>query len=307
MPAGQFGPKTLKAVRQEMVNMGWSRGYINRHVDRIKRMFKWAVAEEILPPHTYEGLRAVGGLRFGRSSAPERQPVRPVPAELVEPAKKLVSPPVAAMMELQLLTGARPGEIVIARPMDIDRSGPVWLYRPDRHKNQHHNLDRVVYIGPQAQQVLAPFLLRGPEEYCFSPTEAECKRRGQPTSKPSRRKAQPQWVPGEHYTRDSYRVAIARACRKAFPLPEPLARAHGETLEQWKQRLGKAGLEQVDRWRKTHHWHPHQLRHSYATYVRKEDNLEGAQILLGHSKADVTQIYAERDMEHAVRVAMKIG
>ena len=44
-------------------------------------------------------------------------------------------------------------------------------------------------------------------------------------------------------------------------------------------------------------WHPHQLRPSYATNVRREFGLEAAQILLGPSKADVTQIYAERDMD----------
>ena len=41
--------------------------------------------------------------------------------------------------------------------------------------------------------------------------------------------------------------------------------------------------------------------------VRKVHGLEIAQILLGHAKADVTQIYAERDMNRAVEVARKIG
>jgi site-specific recombinase XerD len=36
------------------------------------------------------------------------------------------------------------------------------------------------------------------------------------------------------------------------------------------------------------------LRHTFATRVRKEHGLEAAQVLLGHSKADTTQIYAER-------------
>jgi integrase len=35
--------------------------------------------------------------------------------------------------------------------------------------------------------------------------------------------------------------------------------------------------------------------------------LEAAQVLLGHSRADVTQIYAERNTELASRVAAKIG
>ncbi len=60
-------------------------------------------------------------------------------------------------------------------------------------------------------------------------------------------------------------------------------------------------------WRRTHHWHPHQLRHNYATNVRREFGLEAAQVLLGHTKADVTQIYAERDMTRAATVAVKLS
>ena len=55
------------------------------------------------------------------------------------------------------------------------------------------------------------------------------------------------------------------------------------------------------------HWHPNQLRHSAATAIRKQFGLEGAQIILGHSKADVTQIYAERDTKLAADIARKIG
>jgi hypothetical protein len=35
--------------------------------------------------------------------------------------------------------------------------------------------------------------------------------------------------------------------------------------------------------------------------------LEAAQVTLGHAAADVTQVYAERDLTLAVEVARKIG
>ena len=56
-----FGPLALKAVRQEMVDADLSRGVVNRRVNKIKRMFKWAVSEELLPSSVYEGLRTVPG------------------------------------------------------------------------------------------------------------------------------------------------------------------------------------------------------------------------------------------------------
>ena len=50
-------------------------------------------------------------------------------------------------------------------------------------------------------------------------------------------------------------------------------------------------------------WHPHQLRHTAATEIRADGGLEAAQVALGHARADVTQIYAERDDRLAKSVA----
>jgi integrase len=55
------------------------------------------------------------------------------------------------------------------------------------------------------------------------------------------------------------------------------------------------------------HWAPIQLRHTFATEVREDHGLEAAQVLLGHSRADVTQIYAERNEALAVKIAAQIG
>ena len=49
------------------------------------------------------------------------------------------------------------------------------------------------------------------------------------------------------------------------------------------------------------------LRHSAATEIRARFGLEAAQAVLGHAKADVTQIYAERDLNRAVEVMREVG
>ncbi|WP_390699367.1 tyrosine-type recombinase/integrase [Gemmata massiliana] len=54
-------------------------------------------------------------------------------------------------------------------------------------------------------------------------------------------------------------------------------------------------------------WHPNQLRHTFGTEIRARFGLEAAQVLLGHTKANVTQVYAERDLSLAVRVAEQMG
>ncbi len=55
--ASDFGPKRLKAVRQQMIDKNWCRSHINKQVDRIRRIFKWGVSEELVPGTVYEALR----------------------------------------------------------------------------------------------------------------------------------------------------------------------------------------------------------------------------------------------------------
>lgn len=54
-------------------------------------------------------------------------------------------------------------------------------------------------------------------------------------------------------------------------------------------------------------WHPHQLRHSAATRLKRDFGREVAQTVLGHAKPDMTDLYAERDLTAARRVVATIG
>ncbi|MDC0935463.1 tyrosine-type recombinase/integrase [Pirellulales bacterium] len=66
----------------------------------------------------------------------------------------------------------------------------------------------------------------------------------------------------------------------------------------------KAGLR---KWQSEHRWSPNQLRHTAGTAICKRFGLEAAQVILGHSNANVTQVYAERDLDKAVAVAREVG
>ena len=54
-------------------------------------------------------------------------------------------------------------------------------------------------------------------------------------------------------------------------------------------------------------WFPHPLRHTLSTEVRRRYDLEAAQVLLGHARCDVTELYAERNVEKAIAIARQIG
>jgi hypothetical protein len=118
----------------------------------------------------------------------------------------------------------------------------------------------------------------------------------------------------DHYDETSVRNAVYRACDRAFPLPDHLSRRklegkkiRLESPKAWRERLSEAERLEVQEWRRSHRWHPNQLRHNHATDVRRKFGLEPSQVALGHSKADVTQVSAERDTELAVRVAAAMG
>ena len=88
----QFGPNALKAVRQEMVDARKAGTYINRLAHCVRRLFKWAVAEKLVPVSDYQSLQAVVVLRRGRTEAPETAPLRPVPEAHVDAICPCVAP-----------------------------------------------------------------------------------------------------------------------------------------------------------------------------------------------------------------------
>ncbi len=124
--AADFGPLALKSVVQLMVDSGVSRTVINGRMTRIKRMFKWAASNEIVPADTYHALQTVSGLRMGRTSAVEHEPIPPVPDGHIEAVKPFLSKQVKAMVEIQRIAGLRPGEVVVMRGIDIDTAGRIW-------------------------------------------------------------------------------------------------------------------------------------------------------------------------------------
>ena len=182
-----FGPKKLANVRQSMIDAKFGRKSINIHVGRIRRFFRWCIAEEICPSSVITALEALSSLRRGEALETARK--EPVPPEDIEAIAPFVKPQVWAMVQIQLLTGMRPGEVLSMRGCDLDVSSDVWIYTPERHKAEHHGRSRQIFLGPKAQDVIRPWLTS--TSYLF----------------PSGR--------GARYRLDSYSQTIRKACQKA--------------------------------------------------------------------------------------------
>ncbi len=288
----EFGPMKLKAVRQAFIAGDLCRGEINKPTRRVVRMFKWAVAEELLPASVHQALKAVEGLRKGRTDIRESRPVKPVPDAYVDAIRDSVARQVWTMIELQRLTAMRPGEVCMMRTIDINASARIWEYVPESHKTEHHGKGRTIFVGPQAQAILLPWLRTELESHLFQPREATAERlaaqrqarktKVQP-SQQNRRKAKPRTRPGERYDTDSYRRAIAYGIKR---------------VNQDRASRGEPPIP---------NWHPHQLRHNAATRLRREFGLDVTRAVLGHSSPVVTEVYAELDQAKAAEAMARIG
>lgn len=290
--ASDFGPLKLKAMQQHFIELGICRTQVNRRIDKIRRLFKWAVSEELIPSMVTHGLQAVTGLRYGRTTAREQPQIQPIGDHWIHATLPLLTPHVAAMVQVQRLTGMRPQDVVNMKLDELDRSTEVWMYERKEHRNRWRGHRRIVYLGPKSQEILKPILEDAMDrEHVFSPKTSEewrnaerRKNRGSPMT-PSQRarvkKTNPKRAKRECYDVDSYRRAIKYAIKKA--------------------NKSRTETNQIP------DWCPLQIRHTSATEIRKVAGLEAAQVTLGHARADVTQIYAERNEQLAIKIAQEHG
>ena len=318
LAVSDFGPLGLARLQQIMVERGYSRSHINDNTSRIKRIIKWGVSRELVDVSVHQRISTVEGLEKGRTKARESKKVRPVNDAIVDATMKHMPPIVADMIRIQRLTGARPGETRLMKAGEVHKTlesleqvldpdfvftwvEGVWIYLPDSHKTEHHDCVRIIPLGPRAQKILSPYLEKAEDgEYCFSPSKSEELRRQQAqqnrntpanygNKRGSNRKRKPKRTPRDHYCKDSYGKAVKRACEKAFPIPDGLSDAD------------------IKRWKQKYFWAPNRIRHTAGTEIRKKFGLEPAQAVLGHSRANTTQIYAEKNMQKAIEVIQEIG
>lgn len=285
MPATEFGPIRFKSFRERFVKRGLLRDTVNHYIRHVISAFQLAVENEKIPVEVHNALKAVGSLKKGRCEAKEGEKIPPVERNVVEATLPFLPEIVADMVRLQLLTGMRPQEVCLIRPSDVDQSRDVWAYTPMSHKNEHQDKSRVVYIGPNGQELLGSYLDRPGESFCFSPVESASRQRKKRTENRKtplsagnavgkNRRPNPKRKPSECYSTASYRRAIHRACQKA-------------------------GVEQ---------WSPNQLRKATATEIRNVCNLEAAQVILGHaSKSTTERWYACPSNEAAEDLMRKFG
>lgn len=332
-PANEFRGPQLLAVQEAMISgswrteeerqamrghrygQGWARSVCNRALSRIKLVFRLAEAQGLVQEGTYEHLKTVPGLELDQAGVRETDDRAPVPADVVEKTLPHCNHVVRAIVELLLLTAARPKEIRLLTPASIAQDGRIevakgywitlgagcWGCRLKRHKTAHKKQRRVILFGPQAQAVLRPFLDRPADQYLFSPAEAMTKRdenrrasRKTPVqpSQVCRKKPNAKRRPGNHYDRRGLLSAVRYAADAAD-------RAGRRKLEQ-------AGLP-LPEGRIVPAWTPYQLRHLAAVRLIEQFGWDVARVVLGHSQEEMTRRYGLEDMRAAAKAMGEAG
>src|SRR5262249_37419121 len=151
-----------KAVRAKMVEKKLCRKTINARVQILQRAWRWCLSEDLVPSDSYESVAAVTSLRLGAAGCEERPAVKPANPEHVQATVKAMqrfSPFLADAVQVQMLSGLRPGEAMRLRHDEMDCTAQdVWVWRPQKHKTAHRGKRKAHVIGPRAVAILSQYL-----------------------------------------------------------------------------------------------------------------------------------------------------
>jgi len=287
-PLADFGPPQLKTVRQAMVDDGRVREQVNKRTSQLRQFFRWCVEEQLVSPTVLLGLQAVRALDRGRSGVKEGSPRQPADPVAVEKALPFMPPAVRAVVQILRLTGARPSEVLLLTPGELDRTGDVWIPSPTRHKTSWRGKDRRVFLGPEARAVLAPWLDGiGPDQHVFSPWRSEAMR----NQERSLMRVTPRWL--SHMARNKQK---RRRGRKRLSSDCYDRQSLGHAIRRACQRAGVTAFC------------PYSLRHLRAAELRAKYGLETVRAVLGHSYKAMADHYSRSaDATLANRAAVETG
>lgn len=271
--AKDFNPLDLRAVRQRMVEQGWSRSFCNKQTARIKHIFSWAVGWNFVPVSVPDSLKHVESLSPGQTDAPESRPRSAISEERLTAVRNELNGRTRDLWDIMLLSGCRPGELLGLKMGQLDRSGEIWKCELAQHKTSRKGKRRVLFFNRSCQELMAKYLKADPDARLF-----------------------PLRV-------DSFSAAIRSACEVAFGMPIELRKPGKDLSPAQRADVKRRAIA----WRREHAFSAHWLRHCVATRLTDEMGLEAAQRLLGHCSAAMTRHYSTAADRQAIEAAKKLG
>jgi integrase len=288
--ADRFDARCLHRWRDDLLERTTlTRSGLNRRLGLVKAWLRWAYEREALnvaQAHAVSLVRPLSKAEAGHRDV--RMPKRAPTVAEIEAVAAALPPTPAAMLRLQALTGARPGEVCSLRWRDIDRT-PVavdgvvfWRWKLANGKTAHHGRQQVYPISPAARAILEALEpSAGLDDFVFRPaaTVAEvaaarrAARRTPITKQTAERDAQAgEREYGDHYSTRDYRQALARGAKRA-------------------------GVEAFS---------GHEVRHAAVTAAVALAGPHAARALAGHADLATTSRYAHSTDVDAFRAALAI-
>jgi integrase len=296
-PTDRIGVREIAAVRQALVEErserpqgrrapnGLARRTINARISRVKAMFRWGVEQKLVAPTTWHELSSLRGLPKGRCGVHDHPPVEAVPWPLVEATLPHLVPTIRDAVVVQWWSGCRPAEVLAMTRRQLDTTGETWLCRLAKHKGEWRDKERVIALGPRAQEVLRGRLKLEQDAPLFSARDAWNEHRA---AKRAARK-----TPATKQTRDRDRRAEAHAAA----IDEFL------NVNEYRRAIHRA----ADR-AGVPRWSPHRLRHAAGTRIAAASGIEAARVALGHADDRTTRRYSHgADVALAADVAARHG
>lgn len=277
-----FRAKSLLSFRAKLLETHptFSRPYLNRCVQVVKRLFRWGAIEEIISSEVASSLWLVKPLTEGQGGE-EREPIRPPVPGALDAILPYLRSPALELVQLLALTGLRPWEAIRMRPCEIARDplnpipiprsrrsigpqtsdqGLIWVFVPLSHKTSRRGKFKLTPLGPKAQAILTPLLeATPPDGFLFQTRHKKAYRQG----------------------------SFSNALRRAFKL-----------LNRDRKEQGLPPLEAFT---------PYQLRHLTASTVSEAFDRTTAKAVLGHSGYDLLDVYIEQELGKATLAAATLG
>ena len=289
LAADEFSVRHLMQLRDAMIAKGWCRIYVNRQIDRVRDLFRWATETELIPGTRSFRLASMKNLQRGHPGVREGKEVEGAPDADILACIERMPEVLDDMLRLLRWTGARPKEMMQMRWCDIRKGdGPVWWYHPENHKTKHKGKKRRICLCGEAQKVLEKYADVAPDEVILSPILAERLR----SARRAATRKTPRWP--SH---------LEVNARKKKPIAErkvaPRAAYDDGSLRQAVRRACVAAGVPV--------FTPYQVRHAAAAKILSQTgNMESVRAVLGHSHVNMSAHYAGIDDGMAAEAARRL-
>ena len=292
-PVETFDFSSLEVVRNQLVQRGYCRSYINKLTSMVRSVFYWGVPRKLVPASVAESLRYLKPLLKGQTNVPEQPPRQEVSDEIVARTLPHLLPTVADMVRVQRAACMRPSEVCRMKVGEIDRSGEVWKYTPQLHKNSWRNHKRTVALGKFEQSIIASRLAgKEPDEPVFSPKDALLERYTRDATK-RKTKVQPSQVKRKEQTAKNPKRRV-----KDFYTTASYGKSVMQSLEAANKRLPVE--DQIP------HWTLYELRHAgISEIIKTTGSVDIARAVAGQKHLATTMIYNHADDQVAEEQAKK--